>query len=145
MNKKIFIDYNTGNIVDASGAKTMSKQNFYYGEKAIIEFHFVDSSIADMAQVNLSGITNAICGLDNDFVLSTSPMAQDDAVDCTAAESGIFTAELDTQTDKFLSVVTGKQNAQCILELRGKDVNGDTILVSQLNSNAVGAIYLGNS
>ncbi len=141
--KKIYINFDSGSLIDDKGALVTSYPSLAYGANPTWELNFVRVDDNGTLQgINLSDAVSFRGAVDNDFLSGTAPMLRVPSSDfeLSGAASGIIGMTLDAATQEFLSKVNGRQSTLAYTEVVGKDSNGKPIYFYQFRTNCLMSI-----
>lgn len=122
--------------VDENNTRIAAKPVIHYGACPTWELHFFSGDPGETPEVvDLSDIVAWRAAVDSDWNSSTEPMCRTLAadIDASQAAAGIISVPVNANTQRYLSVVTGKQSVGAWFELRGFDDQGNVSLVVLLN------------
>lgn len=119
IDRKVF--RNTNGLV-----RTGFRPSLSYGERAVWQ---IEIQATDAGAVSLGGASAWRAAIDQDFSVSTEPMARTTS-GITVDASGVWpvaTVAIDTLTERYLSVCDGRQTTPVFFELAGLNGSGDTV------------------
>lgn len=119
IDRKVF--RNTNGLV-----RTGFRPSLSYGERAVWQ---IEIQATDAGAVSLGGASAWRAAIDQDFSVSTEPMARTTSgitVDVSGAWP-VATVAIDTLTERYLSVCDGRQTTPVFFELAGLNGSGDTV------------------
>ena len=122
--------------VDEFNTRIAAKPVIHYGAVPVWELHFYSGDPSETPEaVDLTDIISCRAAVDSDWNSSTEPMCRTLAadIDMSRKAQGIISVPVNANTQRYLSVVNGKQSVSGWFELRGFDVNGNVTLVVLLN------------
>ena len=129
--------------VDENNTRIAAKPVLHYGACPTWKLHFFSGDPSETPEaVDLSDIVSWRAAVDSDWNASTEPMCRtlDEDIDASQAEDGIISVPVDANTQRYLTVVNGKQSVGGWFELRGFDDQGNVSLVVLLNITCNNAI-----
>lgn len=141
--KILYINWDTGNIIDDEGAVVMGRPSISYGSAPVWQLNFVRvNNDGTLSGIDLSNVISYHAAVDTDFLSSTMPMIRtlDDDIDHSQAASGIISVSMNAGTTTFFEKVDGKNSIGAYFEVRGNDSNDKCILDYRFNVNALGAV-----
>lgn len=143
-NKIFYINFNTGDVLDETGAILMTKPTISYQANPNWEIHFVtvNDESGDITPVDVSQAVSWNAAVDTDFDSSTSPMIRTlpSGINSDASASGIIIVPLDAGTETFYTKVNGKNSIPAYFEVRGKNTADRVLYDFRFAINALGAI-----
>ena len=122
--------------VDENNTRIAAKPIIHYGACPTWELHFFSGDPSETPEaVDLSDIVAWRAAVDSDWNSSTEPMCRtlDEDIDASQAEAGIIAVPVNANTQRYHTVVNGKQSVGAWFELRGFDDQGNVALVVLLN------------
>ena len=122
--------------VDENNTRIAAKPVIHYGACPIWELHFFSGDPSETPEiVDLSDIVAWRAAVDSDWNSTTEPMCRtlDEDIDASQAASGIISVPVNANTQRYHTVVNGKQSVGAWFELRGFDDQGNVTLVVLLN------------
>ena len=122
--------------VDENNTRIAAKPIIHYGACPTWELHFFSGDPSETPEaVDLSDIISWRAAVDSDWNSSTEPMCRtlDEDIDASQAASGIIAVPVNANTQRYHTVVNGKQSVPAWFELRGFDDQGNVSLVVLLN------------
>ena len=129
--------------VDENNTRISAKPVLYYGACPTWDIHFFSGDPGETpTPVDLSDVTAWRAAVDSDWNSSTEPMCRTLSadIDASQAEGGIISVPVNANTQRYLTVVNGKQSVGAFFELRGFDDQGNVTLVVLLNITANNSI-----
>ena len=142
-NRTIFINFNTGDVIDSEGAFLMSNPSIGYQSYPKWELKFVKvNEDGSLGGVDMSPAVSWHAAIDTDFDSSSSPMVRtlDDEIDSSGAGSGVIVVGLDAGTQGFYDKVNGRESVNAFFEIRGNDSADRVIYDYRFRVNALGAV-----
>ena len=118
--------------VDENNTRIAAKPIIHYGACPTWELHFFSGDPGETPEpVDLSDIVSWRAAVDSDWISSTEPMCRtlDADIDASQAADGIIAVPVNANTQRYLTVVDGKQSVGGWFELRGFDDQGNVALV----------------
>lgn len=122
--------------VDEFNTRIAAKPILHYGACPVWELHFYSGDPSETPEaVDLSDIISWRAAVDSDWNSSTEPMCRTLAadIDMSRKAQGIIGVPVNANTQRYLTVVDGKQSVGGWFELRGFDDQGNVALVALLN------------
>ena len=122
--------------VDENNTRIAAKPVIHYGACPTWELHFFSGDPSETPEtVDLSDIVSWRAAVDSDWNSNTEPMCRtlDADIDASQAENGIISVPVNANTQRYHTVVNGKQSVGAWFELRGFDDQGNVALVVLLN------------
>ena len=122
--------------VDEFNTRIAAKPILHYGACPVWELHFYSGDPSETPEaVDLSDIISCRAAVDSDWNSSTEPMCRTLAadIDMSRKAQGIISVPVNANTQRYLTVVNGKQSVGAWFELRGFDDQGNVSLVVLLN------------
>ena len=122
--------------VDENNTRIAAKPVIHYGACPTWELHFFSGDPGETPEVvDLSDIVSWRAAVDSDWNSNTEPMCRTLAadIDSSQAASGIISVPVNANTQRYHTVVNGKQSVGGWFELRGFDDQGNVSLVVLLN------------
>ena len=122
--------------VDENNTRIAAKPVIHYGACPTWELHFFSGDPSETPEaVDLSDIVAWRAAVDSDWNSSTEPMCRtlDEDIDASQAAAGIISVPVNANTQRYHTVVNGKQSVGAWFELRGFDDQGNVTLVVLLN------------
>lgn len=122
--------------VDEFNTRIAAKPVIHYGACPTWELHFYSGDAGESpVPVDLSDIVSWRAAVDSDWNSSTEPMCRTLAVDIDSSRKsvGIISVPVNANTQRYLTVVNGKQSVSAWFELRGFDDQGNVAIVVLLN------------
>ena len=122
--------------VDEFNTRIAAKPIIHYGACPTWELHFFSGDTSETPEaVDLSDIVSWRAAVDSDWNSSTEPMCRtlDEDIDASQAANGIISVPVNANTQRYHTVVDGKQSVGGWFELRGFDDQGNVTLVVLLN------------
>ena len=122
--------------VDENNTRIAAKPIIHYGACPTWELHFFSGDPGETPEVvDLSDIVSWRAAVDSDWNSSTEPMCRtlDADIDASQAADGIIAVPVNANTQRYQTVVSGKQSVGAWFELRGFDDQGNVTLVVLLN------------
>ena len=122
--------------VDENNTRIAAKPVIHYGACPTWELHFFSGDPSETPEaVDLSDIVAWRAAVDSDWNSTTEPMCRtlDEDIDASQAASGIIAVPVNANTQRYHTVVNGKQSVPAWFELRGFDDQGNVTLVVLLN------------
>ncbi len=122
--------------VDENNPRTAAKPIIHYGACPTWELHSFSGDRSETPEaVDLSDIVSWRAAVDSDWNSTTEPMCRtlDADIDASQAADGIIAVPVNANTQRYLTVVNGKQSVGGWFELRGFDDQGNVALVVLLN------------
>ena len=142
-NRTIFINFNSGDVIDGEGAFLMSSPSIGYQSYPKWELKFVKvNEDGSLGSVDMSPAVSWHAAIDTDFDSSSSPMVRtlDDEIDSSGASSGVIVVGLDAGTQGFYDKVNGRESVNAFFEIRGNDSTDRVIYDYRFRVNALGAV-----
>lgn len=142
-NRTIFINFNSGDVIDGEGAFLMSNPSIGYQSYPKWELKFVKvNEDGSLGSVDMSPAVSWHAAIDTDFDSSSSPMVRtlDDEIDSSGASSGVIVVGLDAGTQGFYDKVNGRESVNAFFEIRGNDSTDRVIYDYRFRVNALGAV-----
>ena len=122
--------------VDENNTRIAAKPVIHYGACPTWELHFFSGDPSETPEaVDLSDIVAWRAAVDSDWNSATEPMCRtlDEDIDASQAADGIISVPVNANTQRYHTVVNGKQSVGGWFELRGFDDQGNVTLVVLLN------------
>ena len=122
--------------VDEFNTRIAAKPVIHYGACPVWDLHFYSGDPSETpVAVDLSDIVSCRAAVDSDWNSSTDPMCRTLAadIDMSRKAEGIISVPVNANTQRYLTVVNGKQSVGAWFELRGFDDQGNVALVVLLN------------
>ena len=122
--------------VDENNTRIAAKPVIHYGACPTWELHFFSGDPSETPEaVDLSDIISWRAAVDSDWNSNTEPMCRtlDEDIDASQAADGIISVPVNANTQRYHTVVNGKQSIGGWFELRGFDDQGNVALVVLLN------------
>ena len=122
--------------VDENNTRIAAKPVIHYGACPTWTIHFFSGDPGQTPEaVDLSDIVSWRAAVDSDWNSSTEPMCRtlDADIDASQAADGIISVPVNANTQRYHTVVNGKQSVPAWFELRGFDDQGNVSLVVLLN------------
>ncbi|MBE6373964.1 MAG: hypothetical protein E7055_18075 [Lentisphaerae bacterium] len=122
--------------VDENNTRIAAKPIIHYGACPTWELHFFSGDPSETPEaVDLSDIVSWRAAVDSDWNSTTEPMCRtlDEDIDASQAAAGIIAVPVNANTQRYHTVVNGKQSVPAWFELRGFDDQGNVTLVVLLN------------
>ena len=122
--------------VDENNTRIAAKPVIHYGAGPTWVLHFFSGDPSETPEpVDLSDIVAWRAAVDSDWNSSTEPMCRtlDADIDASQAADGIISVPVNANTQRYHTVVNGKQSVGAFFELRGFDDQGNVTLVVLLN------------
>ena len=122
--------------VDENNTRIAAKPIIHYGACPTWELHFFSGDPSETPEaVDLSDIVAWRAAVDSDWNGNTEPMCRtlDEDIDASQAAAGIISVPVNANTQRYHTVVNGKQSVGAWFELRGFDDQGNVTLVVLLN------------
>ena len=141
--KSLYINFNTSELTDTTGAKVNAWPTLTYYSCPTWELNFgVPNESGFLSPVDLTEATAWHAAVDTDFDSNTDPMVRtlSDKIDDSGAASGILKVELDTATSSFFNKINGKERLPATFEIRGLDSSDKVIYDYHFKIYALGAV-----
>lgn len=141
--KSLYINFNTSELCDQTGAKVNLWPSLTYYSCPTWELNFgVPNESGFLSPVDLTEATAWHAAVDTDFDAATDPMVRtlSDKIDASEAASGILKVELDTATSSFFNKINGKEKLPATFEIRGLDASDKVIYDYHFKIYALGAV-----
>lgn len=143
-NKIFYINFNTGDLLDETGAILMTRPSISYQANPNWELHFVTVN-DESGGINPVDVSQAVAwnaAIDTDFDSTTSPMVRTlpSGINSDYADEGIIIVPLDAGTETFYNKVNGKNTVPAFFEIRGKNAYDRVLYDFRFAMNALGAI-----
>ena len=122
--------------VDENNTRIAAKPVIHYGACPTWNLHFFSGDPSETPEpVDLSDIVSWRAAVDSDWNSNTEPMCRtlDADIDASQAAAGIISVPVNANTQRYHTVVNGKQSIGAWFELRGFDDQGNVVLVVLLN------------
>ena len=122
--------------VDENNTRIAAKPVIHYGACPTWDLHFFSGDPSETPEtVDLSDIVAWRAAVDSDWNSNTEPMCRtlDEDIDASQAADGIISVPVNANTQRYHTVVNGKQSVGAWFELRGFDDQGNVTLVVLLN------------
>ena len=125
-NKKLYIDYETSNLIDSISARVFTAPPVAYQEQGIWTLNLKTWTSGTLAAVDVSDASTWAAAIDDDFNSASAPMVRvlNADIDSSGAANGIISVELDANTATFLSALSTNEKIAAYFELRGLSVGG---------------------
>lgn len=122
--------------VDEFNTRIAAKPVIHFGACPTWVLHFYSGDAGDSpVPIDLSDIVSWRAAVDSDWNSSTEPMCRTLAADIDSSRKaeGIISVPVNANTQRYLSVVDGKQSVAGWFELRGFNGSGNVAMVALLN------------
>ena len=122
--------------VDEFNTRVVAKPVIHYGACPTWVLHFFSGDTSETPEpVDLSNIVSWRAAVDSDWNSSTEPMCRTLAADIDSSRKaqGIISVPVNANTQRYLTVVNGKQSVAAWFELRGFNAQGNVELVVLIN------------
>ena len=139
--KQIYINFDTGDLIDESGSILLSFPTIAYKAYPTWEINFINFG-QDGTKIipDLSDAVSWVAAIDSDFNLDTPPMVRSTEIDVSKAKEGVVNVKLNSNTTSFKEKVNGKNSVQAFFEIRGLDNDGNAIYVYRFRIQALGTV-----